>query len=184
MTHTVGKWLPQYAAWKDVTIRRLLNMTSGIPTYSETEWMSRVWAEEPMRALTLRELADVAYPSATNKLPVSEGYFYSNTNYILAGMIAEKATGKSYRDLVHELVIEPHRLYSTFYEACILPGVGHEASLARLFRERGVAPVTSRRTPRMVDAADHRPRYAPRTPSPGHKRPAAPSPARATSIAG
>ena len=55
------------------------------------------------------------------KLPVSKGYFYSNTNYILAGMIAEKATGKSYRDLVHELVIEPHGLTSTFYEASTYP---------------------------------------------------------------
>ena len=32
---TLGKWLPQYPTWKDVSVRRLLNMTSGIPNYSE-----------------------------------------------------------------------------------------------------------------------------------------------------
>jgi D-alanyl-D-alanine carboxypeptidase len=118
---TIGKWLPEYPAWKDVTIRRLLNMTSGLPNYSETEWMSKAWANEPMRAFTLKDLADAAYPSATNQLPPTKGYHYSNTNYALAGMIAEKASGKSFRDLVHELVIEPHGLTSTFYEASTYP---------------------------------------------------------------
>jgi len=118
---TIGDWLPDYPAWKDVSIRRLLNMTSGIPNYSETEWVSNVWANEPKRALTFEELVAAAYPSATNKLPVTTGYHYSNTNYILAAMIAEKASGKSFRDLVHEMVIEPQGLYSTFYEASMLP---------------------------------------------------------------
>ena len=117
----LGKWLPEYPAWEDVTIRSLLDMTSGIPNYSETEWMSRAWADEPKRDFTFKELVGAVYPNATNKLPVKKGYFYSNTNYILAGMIAEKATGKSYRDLVHELVIAPHGLYSTFYEAGTFP---------------------------------------------------------------
>jgi D-alanyl-D-alanine carboxypeptidase len=71
--------------------------------------------------LTLKELADATYPSATNQLPVNKGYYYSNTNYILAAMIAEKRSGKSFRDLVHELVIEPHGLTSTFYEASTYP---------------------------------------------------------------
>jgi D-alanyl-D-alanine carboxypeptidase len=74
-----------------------------------------------MRAFTLKELAHAAHPSATNHLPVTKGYYYSNTNYILAAMIAEKASAKSFRDLVHELVIEPHGLTSTFYEASTYP---------------------------------------------------------------
>jgi D-alanyl-D-alanine carboxypeptidase len=125
---TLGKWLPEYPAWKDATIRSLLDMTSGIPNYSETEWMSKAWANEPMRAFTLKELIAAAYPSPTNQLPVSKGYHYSNTNYILAALIAEKAAGKSFRDLVHEIVIEPHGLTSTFYEASTYP----EAVLQRM----------------------------------------------------
>jgi D-alanyl-D-alanine carboxypeptidase len=118
---TLGKWLPEYPAWKDVTIHRLLDMTSGIPNYSETEWMSREWADEPMRALTLQELVAAVYPSPANQFPASTGYHYCNTNYILAAMIAEKATGKSFRDLVHEMVITPQGLNSTFYEASTYP---------------------------------------------------------------
>ena len=113
---TVGKWLPAYPAWKDVSIKRLLNMTSGIPNYSETATISHTWAQEPNRDLTAEELVKIAYPTGSNDLPVTKGYHYSNTNYVLAGMIAAKAAGKPYRDLVHELVIEPVGLYSTFYE--------------------------------------------------------------------
>jgi D-alanyl-D-alanine carboxypeptidase len=83
--------------------------------------MSTAWAKEPMRDFTFKELVAAAYPSPNNQLPVSKGYHYSNTNYILAGMIAEKAGGKSFRDLVHELVIEPHGLDATFYEASTYP---------------------------------------------------------------
>lgn len=112
----LGKWLPQYPAWKDVSIRRLLNMTSGIPNYSETETISRAWVNEPTRDLTAEELVQAAYPSGANALPTNPGYHYSNTNYVLAAMIAEKAAGRSYRDLVHEMVIDATGLTSTFYE--------------------------------------------------------------------
>ncbi|MBM1172683.1 serine hydrolase domain-containing protein [Microvirga arabica] len=118
---TIGRWLSEYPAWQDVSIRRLLNMTSGIPNYSETEAMSRLWVEETQRDLSAEELVRLAYPTSSNKLPVTTGYHYSNTNYILASMIAEKASGKTFRDLVHELVIGPVGLYSTFYESGTYP---------------------------------------------------------------
>jgi D-alanyl-D-alanine carboxypeptidase len=114
---TIGRWLPDYPAWKDVSIRRLLNMSSGIPNYSETEAMSRIWADEPDRTLSAQDLVKLAYPRGANDLPTTTGYHYSNTNYILASMIAEKAAGKPFRDLVHELLIEPFGLDSTFYES-------------------------------------------------------------------
>jgi D-alanyl-D-alanine carboxypeptidase len=113
---TIGKWLPHYSKWKDVSIRRLLNMTSGIPNYSETRDISRIWVSQPTRDLTAEELVGIAYPTGNNDLPATTGFNYSNTNYVLAGMIAAKAGGKSYRDLVHERVIKPFGLDSTFYE--------------------------------------------------------------------
>ncbi len=116
LDETIGRWLPQYPAWKDVTIRRLLDMTSGIPNYSESETISRAWISEPTRDLTAEDLVKIAYPAGANALPASTGYHYSNTNYILASMIAEKAAGRSYRDLVHEMVIDTLGLDSTFYE--------------------------------------------------------------------
>jgi D-alanyl-D-alanine carboxypeptidase len=125
---TVGTWLPQYPAWGDVSIRRLLNMTSGIPNYSETEFIADAWVEEPKRDLTAEELVQAVYPTGTNDLPVTEGYHYSNTNYILAGMIATEAGGKPYPDLVEELVIEAHGLHSTYYS----PGTYPPEVIARL----------------------------------------------------
>ncbi len=118
---TIGKWLPEYPAWKDVDIRRLLNMTSGIPNYSETEMLSRLWVEEPDRTLTARELIDAVYPKGTGDLPVTHGYHYSNTNYILAALIAEKASGESYADLVRDRIIVPFGLDSTFYTDATFP---------------------------------------------------------------
>ena len=118
---TLGKWLPQYPAWKDVSVRRLLNMTSGIPNYSETEAMSRIWVSDATRELTAEDLIKLAYPTGAGDLPASSGYHYSNTNYILAGMIAAKAAGQSYRDLVHQMVIGTFGLDSTFYESGAYP---------------------------------------------------------------
>ncbi|QXQ08225.1 beta-lactamase family protein [Sphingosinicellaceae bacterium] len=113
---TVGKWLPEYPAWKNATIRSLLNMTSGIPNYSETQAMSRIWIEQPNRTLSAEDLVGLAYPAPTNNLPAPVGYGYSNTGYVLASMIATRAAKTPFRDLVHKLVIERHGLGATYYE--------------------------------------------------------------------
>ena len=119
---TVGDWLPLYPAWKDVTIRQLLNMTAPIPTYSENLVLSRLWVVDPGRHYSLQELIDFAYPSETVNLPTPEpGWFYSNTNYILAGMIAEKASGMSYRQGLENLLFGPAGLSDTHYRPLAYP---------------------------------------------------------------
>ena len=129
LNDTLGKWLPQYPAWKDVTLRQLLNMTSGIPNYSETETVSRIWVNEPERTLTATELVKLAYPTGgPGDLPQNSGYHYSNTNYVLASMVSEKVTGRRYRDLVQDWIIRAYGLHSTFFE----PGDYPAAVIRRL----------------------------------------------------
>lgn len=118
---TVGDWLPDYPAWGDVTIRRLLNMTSGIPNYSETlDWMERA-AEDPNRHFTPEDLIAFAYPSPTVDLPPNDGYFYSNTNYLLAGLIAEQAGGVPYGEALRQRFFLPLDLNETYYDPMAYP---------------------------------------------------------------
>jgi D-alanyl-D-alanine carboxypeptidase len=93
---TVGDWLPQYPAWKDVTIERLLNMTSGIPTYDNVQAMQAAYAADPVRNWLPDDLIAYVYPASQGAPPPTTGWSYSNTNYLLAQLIIEKASGQPY----------------------------------------------------------------------------------------
>jgi D-alanyl-D-alanine carboxypeptidase len=84
---TIGKWLPQYPAWKDVTIRSLLQMTSPIPNYSETVAMGEIQAADIHHQFSAKDLIGFVDPGNGQHFPPATGWFYSNTNYILAGLI-------------------------------------------------------------------------------------------------
>ena len=124
---TVGHWLPEYAAWSHVKIRQLLNMTSGIPNYSETVAIGRIMATDMHHQFANGELIDAAYPRADNVLPVPGGWFYSNTNNILAALIIEKASGSSLREVFKKLFSRAG-LHDTFYADGVYP----DAVLARV----------------------------------------------------
>jgi D-alanyl-D-alanine carboxypeptidase len=107
---TVGKWLPHYPQWRTATIRSLLNMTSGIPTYDEQPRFMADYAADPNRYFSKEHL--VSYVSTA---PPTTGYSYSNTGYILAEMIIEKATQASYHQQLYTRIIKPLRLADTHY---------------------------------------------------------------------
>jgi D-alanyl-D-alanine carboxypeptidase len=108
---TLGKWLPQYAAWSRVTITQLLNMTSGIPNYTTALKYWNDLAASPNGRFSPSQL--VSYAAG---LPATHGYSYSNTNYILAQMIVERASHESYARRLREQIIEPLGLRNTFYD--------------------------------------------------------------------
>ena len=110
ISDTVGKWLPAYPQWRGVTIKRLLNMTSGIPTYDHSRALLRAFAARPHRRFTPRQL--VAYAEAGTP---THGYSYSNTNYILGEMIIKKVTGDSYAHQLRTRIIRPLHLRNLSY---------------------------------------------------------------------
>jgi D-alanyl-D-alanine carboxypeptidase len=107
---TLGTWLPQYPAWSGVTIKQLLNMTSGIPNYTGSAVFWSDLGATPNGKFTPSEL--VAYAAA---LPATHGYSYSNTNYILAQMIIEAASHESYARRLRGEIVAPLGLANTFY---------------------------------------------------------------------
>lgn len=114
----VGKWLPQYPAWKNVTIRQLLDMTSGIPTYDGTTAWNDDYEDNPYRVVTPEELVAYVYPQIGTP---GQSWAYSNTNFILGQMIIEKASwSHSYKTELDRLIADTC-LKDTFYEPDFYP---------------------------------------------------------------
>ncbi len=104
---TIGKWLPQYPAWKDVTIRSLLQMTSPIPNYSETVAIGEIEVADLHHQFSAKDLIGFVDPANGAHFPPATGWFYSNTNYILAGLIIEAASGMNYEQALTTMILEP-----------------------------------------------------------------------------
>jgi D-alanyl-D-alanine carboxypeptidase len=109
---TLGKWLPQYPAWSGVTIKQLLSMTSGIPDYTLAPDYWNAVAAAPKGKFSTTQL--IAFAAG---LPATHGYYYSNTNYILAQMIIERASHNHYRGQLLKQIVDPLDLQNTFYSA-------------------------------------------------------------------
>ncbi len=127
---TIGDFLPQYPAWKNVTIEQLLNMTSGIPNYSDVLAMRAALAADPARNGSVAELISYVYPTSKGAPAPTKGWSYSNTNYLLAQLIIEKASGHAYGEELRRRFLDNPALHltDTFYAAHRYPS-GVEARL-------------------------------------------------------
>ncbi|MGV9883638.1 serine hydrolase domain-containing protein [Streptomyces sp. NPDC003006] len=117
---TVDRWLPGVVEangndGRRITVRQLLQHTSGLPDYDDS---LPITDEEEFQKHRFdhyepRGLVDLALRNRPLFEP-GEGWSYSNTGYILAGMIIEKATGHHWSDEVRTRIIEPLGLKHTF----------------------------------------------------------------------
>ncbi|MFI7642747.1 serine hydrolase domain-containing protein [Nonomuraea sp. NPDC049400] len=113
---TVDRWLPGVVRGngndgRKIKIRQLLQHTSGLYDYLADLGPrdAESFEQERLRRHTPGELVAAAMRHA----PASQTWSYSNTNYVLAGMIIERVTGRPWDHEVERRVIRPLRLRDT-----------------------------------------------------------------------
>jgi D-alanyl-D-alanine carboxypeptidase len=94
-----------------ITIRNLLNMTSGLPDYTHVPGLLDLVLTDPARAITPQELID--YASTLPSGRPGEMYEYSNTNYIVLGLIVEQLTGQSLATALNDRIFLPLEMQQT-----------------------------------------------------------------------
>ncbi len=116
----LSKWLPELAAdlphGESITLRHLATHTSGLPDYGDDIIGAGAADAEALRSgYTPEELVRYAVENAPPDFEPGEPgrWRYSNTGYILLGMVLEQAAGRSYSDLLQARIFDPLGMSST-----------------------------------------------------------------------
>lgn len=107
LNQPISKYLPEAPeAWRDITVRHLLNHTSGIKDPGNRFVITREY--------TVQQYVDLLAAEPLETKP-GEAYKYSSPGYTLLGIIVEKVMGKPLRSVVQERVFDPIGMKSSSY---------------------------------------------------------------------
>jgi CubicO group peptidase (beta-lactamase class C family) len=96
---------PEY---RGATVRQVLNQLIGLPTPSwPAPYEGAYWRASKEPLPVQRALYVKAALAAAPEAPVGTKFIYSNRNFVLAGAIAERVTGKSWETLIQERLFDP-----------------------------------------------------------------------------
>ncbi|MEV3986346.1 serine hydrolase domain-containing protein [Nonomuraea sp. NPDC049758] len=113
LSDSVERWLPGLVdGGADITIRHLLQHTSGLPEYSTGMMDEAGIPKERYRTWSARELVERA-EKLPRDFPPGSAYRYSNTNYIVLGLLIERVTGRPYVTEIRERILRPLGLRHT-----------------------------------------------------------------------
>jgi D-alanyl-D-alanine carboxypeptidase len=110
-----------FPALPDTTPRQLLTHTAGLPNYFGDEAFLTRLRHDPDRVWRPVELVDHAAAHGAPSFPPGEGFAYSDTGYVIAGILLEQVTGRPLHQLYRAIVFDPLDMNSTWLE-------GHEAA--------------------------------------------------------
>ena len=115
LSDSVELWLPgALPNGRAITIRHLLNHTSGVYDYWKDERFFKQLLSNPVEAWPPGKLIEIAAAHPPLFAPGSR-WAYSNTNYVLAGLIIEKASGRALATELRERIFSPLGLRETRY---------------------------------------------------------------------
>jgi D-alanyl-D-alanine carboxypeptidase len=117
----VSAYVPGVPNGENITIAQLLTMRSGLYGYTADPALAAVMDAEPGRAWTPQEVLDIAFRHPPQFAP-GQSYEYSNTNYALLGLVAEKVGGRPLAEQFAERLFGPAGLTQTS-----LPAAGDTA---------------------------------------------------------
>ena len=117
LADTVERWLPGLVPNGDrITVRQLLAHTSGLADYAGDSAFLRRTLSEPRRRWMPRELVGVAVGQGPVARP-GERFAYASTNYVLLGLIVERATGTTVERQLRRRIFTPLQLTDTSFSA-------------------------------------------------------------------
>jgi len=110
LEHTIDKYFAAIDKSKEITIEQLLRHRSGIHNFTNSKkHLKRV--DKPK---TRKELLDIIVKCGSDFKP-GEKMEYSNSNYVLLSMIAEKIDRKLFPEILFERIVKPLKLENTYY---------------------------------------------------------------------
>ncbi|WP_437476107.1 serine hydrolase domain-containing protein [Sorangium sp. So ce1014] len=120
----VSRYVKGVPGGEQITIRQILNHTSGLFNYTESHDFLSAAEADPTRVWTPEELIAFSAAEAPYFEP-GRDFEYSNTNYIVAGLIVEAVSGKPVVELLHTRILEPAGLVHTYLDGAepAVPGL-------------------------------------------------------------
>ncbi|MEJ6511702.1 MAG: serine hydrolase domain-containing protein [Acidimicrobiales bacterium] len=117
----ISKWF-DYPNGDNITVRMLLGHTSGLADFTKSPDFTH--RESPLELLDLAASMQPLFPPGSH-------WSYSNTNYTLLGLIAERVTDMTWAELIITRLLEPFGLSSTYiWDGVTLPNTAEGSRLA------------------------------------------------------
>lgn len=140
----ISKYFPASpAAWKEITVRNLLNHTSGIPDYGSDDTTTAKKLIDLRVDYTEDEMVS-RFATLPLDFPPGSKWSYSNSGYVVLGVLIHKVSGEFYGDFLEQRVFQPLHMDSTHIisEENIVPhrSAGYRLVKGEIKNQEWVAP--------------------------------------------